>query len=94
MVKFITFCEMTPDFLKLQLEERQQQVQTWGRIASGYGIKIVFWGMPMGVSEDVVCVFDVNGNNEKYLTFQREWLGLGTDDAGKYIKNTRSIIVY
>ena len=94
MVKFITFCEMTSEFLKLQLEERQDYVQTWGRTASKYGIKIVFWGMPIGVKEQVVCVFDVNGNDAKFFEFQRAWLGLGTDDAGKYIKNTRSITVY
>ncbi len=85
---------MTSEFLKLQLQERQQHVQTWGRIASDYGIKILFWGMPIGVSEHVVCVFEANGKDEKYLKFQREWLGLGTDDAGKYIRNTRSIPVY
>jgi hypothetical protein len=69
MVKFITFCEMTTEFLKLQLDERKQFVQTWGRIASDYGIKIVFWGMPIGVKEHVVCVFDVNGNDAKFFEF-------------------------
>ncbi|MCK5420702.1 MAG: hypothetical protein KAJ08_00965 [Deltaproteobacteria bacterium] len=94
MVKYITFCEMTPEFLKLQLEERQQFVKSWGRIASDFGIKIVFWGMPIGVREHVVCVFEANGNEEKFFKFQREWLALGTKDAGKYIRNTRSIPVY
>lgn len=85
---------MTTEFLKLQLDERKQFVQTWGRIASDYGIKIVFWGMPIGVKEHIVCVFDVNGNDAKFFEFQREWLSLGTDDAGRYIRNTRSITVY
>jgi hypothetical protein len=94
MVKFITFCEVTPEFLKLDLDERQKQVHTWSRIASDYGIKVLFWGMPIGVKEQVVCVFDANGSDLKFLKFQREWLGLGTEDAGKYIKNTRTITVY
>ena len=94
MVKYITFCEMTPSFLKLQLEERQQYVQTWCPIASDYGVKILFWGMPLGVCEQVVCVCEANGNDEKFLRFQREWLELGTDDAGRYIRNTRTIPVY
>ena len=94
MVRYITFCEMTPEFLKLQLDERQQYVKTWGRVASGYGIKIIFWGMPMGVKEHLVVTFDANGNDEKFFKFQREWLGLGTEDAGKYVRNTRSIPVY
>ena len=38
--------------------------------------------------------FYVNGDDVRFFEFQREWLGLGTDDAGRYIKNTRSIPVY
>ena len=94
MVKYITFCEMTPEFLKLELEERQKCVKSWGQIASDYGIKIVFWGMPFGVKEHVVCVFEVKSKDEKFFKFQREWLGLGTKDAGRYIRTTRSIPVY
>jgi hypothetical protein len=94
MVKYITFCEMTPKFLKLGLEERQEHVRSWGNIASNYGVKILFWGMPIGVKEQVVCVFDTNGSDAKFLKFQREWLGLGTEDAGKYIQNTRTITVH
>lgn len=94
MVKYITFCEMTPEFLKLSLDERQQFVKNWVRVASDYGIKMMFWGMPMGVKEHLVCVFEANGNDEKFFKFQREWLGLGTEDAGKYVRNTRSIPVY
>jgi hypothetical protein len=94
MVKYITFCEMTPEFLRLKLDERQKHVQNWSKIAKDYGIKVMFWGMPIGVKEQVVCVFDSNGNDEKFLKFQREWLGLGTEEAGKYIRNTRSIPVH
>ncbi len=94
MVKYITFCEMTSEFLKLPIEERQKYVQSWGRIGSGYGIKMMFWGMPAGVREQVVCVFEANGTEEKFFKFQREWLALGTEDAGKYIRNTRTIPVH
>ena len=48
----------------------------------------------MGVKEQAVCVFKYSGKNEKFFKFQREWLGLGTPEAGKYIKNTRTITVY
>ena len=85
---------MTPEFLELNLEERQQSVKSWGRIASEYGIKIVFWGTPLGVSEHVVCVFETKSKDEKFFKFQREWLALGTKNAGRYIRNTRTIPVY
>ncbi len=94
MVKYITLCEMTTEFLKLKLEERQQYVQSWVRISSDYGMKILFWCVPIVVIEHVVCVFEACGNDAKFFKFQREWLGLGTDDVGRYIRNTRSIPVY
>jgi hypothetical protein len=64
------------------------------RIAQKYGVKVVFSGMPVGVLEHLVFAFEVNVNNDKFIVFQREWLGLGTPNAGKFIKNTRSITVY
>jgi hypothetical protein len=84
---------MTTEFLKMSLEERREYIPKISQIAQNYGIKILFWGMPMGVSEHLVIVFETN-DSEKYLIFQREWLELGTDKAGKRIKNTRTIAVY
>ncbi len=92
-MKYITFCEMTNEFLKLPLEERQACVPRWGEIAQTYGVKILFWGMPMGVNEHIVLVFETS-DSEKYFMFQREWLALGTQEAGKLVKNTRTISVY
>jgi len=63
-------------------------------LAQNYGVKVIFSRMPVGVTEHWVIVFEVNGNNNKFVMFQREWLGFGTPDAGKFIKNTRSITVY
>ena len=94
MVLYIVFCEMTPEFLQLSLEERKELPLRWGQVALQYGVKMLFWGMPLGVHEHVVCVFEANGSNEKYFKFQREWLALGTPEAGRYVKNTRTITVY
>jgi len=88
------FLEMTGDFLKLPLEERQGFIPRWNEVASKYGIKMLFWGLPLGVQEQVVIVYELGGNQELFFVFQREWLGLGTPEAGKYIKNTRTIIVH
>jgi hypothetical protein len=94
MVNYITFCEMTPEFLQLSLEERNNMRHHVAELAKQYGIKVELFGMPLGVNEHLVIVFEVNGNNNKFFLFQREWLKLGTPDAGKYIRNTRSITVY
>ena len=93
MVKYITFIELTREFLQLPMDERRGYVPKWSQLASKHGVKVVFWGMPMGVKENVVCVFETKGDNENFFRFQREWLGLGTPDAGRYVKNTRTITV-
>ena len=92
-MKYITFIELTPEFLQLPMDERKGYVPKWSQLASKHGVKVVFWGMSMGVKENVVCVFETKGDNETFFKFQREWLGLGTSEAGKYVKNTRTIIV-
>ena len=94
MVKYITFCEMTPEFLQLPLEDRNQMRQHVSAKAQKYGIKVILMGMPLGITEHLVIVFEVNGSNNKFILFQRDWLELGTPNAGKFIKNTRSITVY
>jgi len=92
-MKYITFIEFTPEFLRLSLEERKGFVPRWTKMASSHGVKVVFWGMPIGVRENVVCVFETKVENDHFFRFQREWLGLGTPEAGKYIENTRTITV-
>jgi hypothetical protein len=84
---------MTPEFLRLSLEEREQYLPKWTKLASEYGIKVLFWGLPMGVTEHVVIVFEDSASSSNYFIFWRKWLGLGTQEAGKIIKNTRTIIV-
>jgi hypothetical protein len=84
---------MTNEFLKMTLKERQEYIPKWSLIAQNYGVKVIFWGMPMGVKEHIVIVYETS-DNQKYFMFQREWLGLGTPEVGKYINNTRTITVY
>ena len=93
LMKYITFCEMTNEFLQMSLEDRQACVPRWSEMAQNYGVKVIFWGMPMGVNEHIVMVFETN-DSQKFFMFQREWLGLGTPKAGRLVKNTRTITVY
>lgn len=93
-MKFITFCEFTPEFLKLPLEERGEHLNDWKRLAAKHRIKVIFHGLPMGVTEHLVVAFETKNNGEEFFSFEREWLGLGTLEAGKHIKNLRSITVY
>ena len=93
-MKYITFCELTQEFLRKPLEERHEYVPVWTKIAEKNNLKVLFWGMPMGVKEHIVSVFETKDDGKAFFRFEREWLGLGTPDAGKYIKNLRTITVY
>jgi hypothetical protein len=94
MVRYITFIEFAPGFLRLSMEDRKLQIRKWIKIATKYGLKVLFYGVPMGVREHAVCVFEFTGDNNKFFVFNREWLGLGTSEAGKLINNIRTITVH
>jgi len=85
---------LTDEFLRLPLDERRSYVPKWSQIASKYGVSLLFWGMPMGKREHLVCAFEADKNGGAFFRFEREWLGLGTPEAGKHIKSLRTIIVY
>ena len=91
--KFICFVQMTPTFLKLSLEERENWILSWNTMAKKHRLNVIFYGTTLGVRENVVVVFETTENSDNYLRFQREWQGLGTPDAGKFIDYTRSITV-
>jgi hypothetical protein len=85
---------MAQDFLKLSLDEKKKLISNWSKIAHSHGIKVLFWGSTLGLKEHGVVVFDTNGNTEKFLKYKREWLALGTPDAGKFIQYVRIVTVH
>jgi hypothetical protein len=94
MVKYICFCDMTPVFLRLSLDEREKYIPKWIDLAKKHGLKVLFWGSPTGVRENVVVVLESKTLSDNYMKFQREWQGLGTTEARKFIEYTRTITVY
>ena len=94
MVKYICFCQMTSEFLQQSQEERKAQILGWRKIAKKHGLKTLFWGSTIGVKEQGVVVFEADKNHDTYTEFQREWLSLGTPDAGRYFVYTRTISVH
>ena len=94
MVKYICFCQMTPTFLRMSTEEKKEQFLKWIDLAKKHGLKVLFWGSTIGIREHAVIVFEANEYSENYMKFQREWQGLGTIEAGKYIDYTRTVTVY
>lgn len=71
-VKFryaITFGRMTPDFTKVMLKERSKALDQYKKEAEKYGVKVLFWGHPWGVSEGLVIVYDFGESIENYERF-------------------------
>ena len=93
MVHYICFCMMTPEFLKLPIEERESYIPIWTKLAMKHGIKLLFWGTTIGVSEHVTFVYEAPIHSENYFKFIREWLELGTPNASKLILYTRTVTV-
>lgn len=93
-MKFITFCQLSDEFLKKPLEERTGYIHQWNKIAEANRVKVLFWGMPQGVSENLVYAFETKNDGISFFQFEREWLSLGTDEAGRFVKYLRSIVVY
>jgi hypothetical protein len=85
---------MTPEFLKLSIEEREKRILRMTNISEKYGLKVLFWGSTLGVKEHAVVVFNSNESSDNFMKFIREWQAIGTEEAGKYLDHTRTITVY
>jgi hypothetical protein len=85
---------MTPEFLQLPLEERESYVPKWTEIGRKNGVNLLFSGNVLGVPENAVFVFEAPAQTEKYFMFLRQWLELGTKNAGKLISYTRTVTVH
>ena len=94
MVKYICFIRLTREFLKQTLEERKRWILTGVELSKKYGLNILFWGSTLGVKKHAVMVFEAKDTSNGYIKFQREWQGLGTEEAGKFIEHTRTITVF
>jgi len=60
----ITYGKMIPGWSFEKIEQEMAKYKT--DVEKG-GIKIAFWGHPYGVSEDLVIVFEIGGDMDKYL---------------------------
>lgn len=94
MVRYICFTMMAKEFLQLPLEDRKEYIPKWSKLATKHGLKMLFWGTAMGVDEHAVFVYETNGDTQDFFRFQREWLGLGTPEAGTVIDYTRTITIH
>jgi len=93
MVKYICFCMMTPEFLKLSLEEREKHVSRLTETAKRHGLKVLFLGSTLGIKEHAVVVFESKERSDNFMKFMRDWQAIGTPEAGRYLEYTKTITV-
>jgi hypothetical protein len=93
MVHYICFVMLTPQFLQLSLKERESFIPKWTEMAKKYGLVLLFGGNALGIAENVVLAFEAPGHSDNYFKFMRDWLELGTPNAGKLISYTRTVTI-
>jgi len=93
VVHYICFIMVTPQFLQLPLKERESFIPKWAELAKKYGLTLLFGGNTIGVAENVTLAFEAPRHSDNYFKFMREWLELGTPNAGKLIQYTRTVTV-
>lgn len=85
---------MTPDFLKLSLEDRKAKLEEYTELAKVYSLKFLFCGSTLGVREHAVLVMESKECSDKVVKFLRDIQGLGTPEASKYVEYTRTVTVF
>jgi hypothetical protein len=60
----LTYGNMKPD---TSMEQLEKEMEKYKSDLEKTGVKMVFWGHPFGVSEDMLVVVDVGGKMENYI---------------------------
>lgn len=60
----ITYGNMKPD---TTVEQLMKDFAKYKAEVEKTGVKMVFWGHPFGVSENIVVLYDVGGNMDNYI---------------------------
>ncbi len=55
---YIMYGNMTPEMMKLTSEQRNKRMEEYRAEAEKKGWRMVMWGHPFGVSEDIVVVYE------------------------------------
>ena len=91
--RYISFAKMTSEYLRLSSEDRMDWLEQLNKLAYEHGMKILFWGNPLGVSENAVLVFESMKGPDNYIRFMGAWQEIGGENANRYIEYTRTIPV-
>lgn len=63
---YITYAKWTLDFRSLTPEGRKEKFKRIKEEAEKHGFKMLFWGHPFGVSENIVVVYESEKGIEDY----------------------------
>lgn len=66
---YISYVKMKPEFQALTTEERAKEFEKIGKEAEKLGLKMLFWGHPFGVSENMVCVYKSEKGLDAFFEF-------------------------
>jgi len=78
----ITYGKMKPGWTFEQIEKEMAKFKADVEKA---GLKLVFWGHPYGVSENIIAVFDIGGDMDKYLKASMSFSSPYTDSRTDFV---------
>ena len=64
---YIAYGKMNPEFLQISPEDRKKKMEKLKEEAEKKGFKMMYWGHPYGVSENIVVVFKSEKTLDAYF---------------------------
>jgi len=65
---YIAYGKMNPEFLQASPEERKKEMDRVKEEAEKHGFKMMYWGHPYGVSENIVVVYKSEKTLDAYTS--------------------------
>lgn len=65
---YIAYGKMNPEWLQASIEERKKEMDRVKEEAEKHGFKMMYWGHPYGVSENIVVVYKSEKTLDAYFS--------------------------
>jgi len=69
---YIRYGNPTPEWREMTVEQRRELVKKIKEKTAGHGFKLLMWGGPFGVSEEIVCVYKSEKALQDFIAMNQE----------------------
>lgn len=68
---YIRYGNQSPEWLEMTTEQRNEKVKKLKKEAAKHGFKLLVWGGPFGVSEEIVCVYESDKDLHDFIAMNQ-----------------------